>query len=139
MCESKEYALIFFNWMICKIQLLQFRMYFWLLEMVSVKYNTDSDEVSFARTTLENDLVDRSFSSRFWSIFSKRKFQGAILNNLLWYFRLKSLIIFIFNLDKVQLLWYSWSLSLSLLLWYREKNQNRLIKWPKKGTKALRY
>ena len=49
--------------------------------MVSVKYNTDNDGISLARAALEDDLIERNSSNRFWSFFSKRKkIQGAILN-----------------------------------------------------------
>ena len=52
--------------------------------MVSVKYNTDNDGISLARAALEDDLIERNSSNRFWSIFSKRKkIQGAALVILL--------------------------------------------------------
>ena len=48
-----------------------------------VKYNTDNDGISLARAALEDDLIERNSSNRFWSFFSKRKkIQGAILKCL---------------------------------------------------------
>ena len=45
--------------------------------MVTIVYNAEKDEISFPRTALEDDLIERNFFNKF-SFFSKRKLQGAI-------------------------------------------------------------
>ena len=51
--------------------------------MVTIVYNADKDEISFPRTALEDDLIERNFFNKFL-FFSKRKLQGDILNYLLY-------------------------------------------------------
>ena len=47
-------------------------------KMVRVKYDADCDGISLPRMSLDDDLIERNFHSRFWLSLKRQKFQGTI-------------------------------------------------------------
>ena len=52
--------------------------------MGTVKYNSQSDRISIAESSREDDLIERDFkcisSNRLWSLLSGPKFKGMIFD-----------------------------------------------------------
>ena len=59
--------------------------------MSTVKYNSQTDRISIAESSREDDLIERDFkcvlTNRLWSLLSGQKLKGMIftLSNLKWW------------------------------------------------------
>ena len=53
--------------------------------MTTVKYNSQSDRISVAELSTEDDLIERNFkcvsANTFWSLLSSPKFKGMIFDH----------------------------------------------------------
>ena len=49
------------------------------IQMVTVKYNAECDDISMSGISNGDDLIERNFHNRFWCCLKRRKFQGIIL------------------------------------------------------------